>query len=76
MVLDVLHCFALTKLSIFDILDVLKPKGALHFHVILFGGITPKLLEESRGFPDFCKSISKVLDSMYQSKIPCGKYLE
>jgi hypothetical protein len=51
-------------------------RGALHFHVVLFGGVTPKLLEESRGFEELCKSISKVLDNMYQSEIPRGKYLE
>ncbi len=53
-----------------------QARGALHFHVILWGGITPKLLEEASSFPDICEHISKALDTMYTAEAPSEKLAE
>ncbi|CAB9516444.1 helicase PIF1 [Seminavis robusta] len=47
-----------------------QSRGALHFHVILWGSISPKLLEKSAGLPDICKQIQLALDSMYTAELP------
>ena len=47
-----------------------QARGALHFHLILWGGITPNLLEKAASFSDVCVTIQKALDSMYCAEIP------
>ena len=51
----------------------MQARGALHFHIIIWGGITPKLLEHASGFPDVCRSIENALDTMYCAEIPTSK---
>ena len=50
-------------------------RGALHFHVILWGGITPKLLEGAAECQEVCDKVSKVLDTMYTAQLPRGLLL-
>ena len=47
-----------------------QQRGALHFHVILWGGITPKLLEGAAQYQDLCTTISEVLQTMYTADLP------
>lgn len=47
-----------------------QARGALHFHLVLFGSLPPSLLESAASFPDVCAEISKVLDSMYTAELP------
>ena len=51
-------------------------RGALHFHIILYGGISPKLLECASEFQEFCDVISKVLDTMYTAQIPRDVHIQ
>ena len=53
-----------------------QDRGALHFHVILWGGVTPKLLENSVGLPTVCKHIQKALDSQYVASMPLEEHLK
>ena len=45
-------------------------RGTLHFHVILYGGISPEILDATAGISDLCCAVSKALDTMYSSEIP------
>ena len=40
-------------------------RGSLHFHVVLWGGLSPDLLEVVSDVPELCDIVSSVLDSMY-----------
>ena len=53
-----------------------QARGALHFHAIIWGGINPKLLEQSAGFPALCETISKVLDSMHCAELPLSYHVK
>ena len=48
-------------------------RGSLHFHVVLWGGISPDILELVSDIPELCKRIGSVLDSMYAATLdrPC-----
>jgi hypothetical protein len=52
-----------------------QQRGALHFHVLLWGGLTPKLLENSVDFPKLESKISAALDSMYQAEAPLSHHI-
>jgi hypothetical protein len=52
-----------------------QQRGALHFHVLLWGGLTPKLLESSVDFPALEAKISAALDSMYQAEAPLSHHI-
>lgn len=52
-----------------------QDRGALHFHVILWGGISPRLLEMSTPFPDVCKLVGHALDKMYSATVPRGVHV-
>ena len=45
-------------------------RGTLHFHVILYGGISPEILDAVGGMDDLCHTVSKALNEMYKSEIP------
>merc|ERR1712127_677465 len=45
-------------------------RGSLHFHVVLWGGISPDFLELMSDLPELCKQVGNVLDSMYSASIP------
>jgi len=47
-----------------------QQRGALHFHVLLYGSLTPKLLELGTGSAKLTEEIAKALDSMYTAEIP------
>ena len=53
-----------------------QARGALHFHIVIWGGITPKLLENSVGVPEVCKCVEEVLDTMYTAELPRAKHVE
>ena len=50
-------------------------RGTLHFHVILYGGISPEILDAVGGITDLCNTVSKVLNTMYKSEIPPSYHL-
>ena len=47
-----------------------QQRGALHFHVIIYGGLCPKLLESCASFTELCEEVQKALDTMYIAEIP------
>ena len=47
-----------------------QARGALHFHIILWGGISPNLLEKAASMPEVCTWIEEALDTMYTAEIP------
>ena len=53
-----------------------QARGSLHFHILLWGGITPKLLEKAASFPEICSVIQKTLDSMYSAEIPKTEHVK
>jgi len=44
-------------------------RGTLHFHVILYGGISPEILDAVGGMNNLCASVSAVLDQMYKAEL-------
>ena len=53
-----------------------QARNALHFHLILWGGITPKLLQKATGFDELCTAIEEALDSMYSAEIPRNEHIK
>ena len=51
-------------------------KGTLHFHLLLYGGISSNVLQDYAGVPDIVSAIADVLDSQYQSKFPAQTLLQ
>ena len=45
-------------------------KGSLHFHVVIWGGLSPDLLQNISGYPELCKEAAKTLNSMYCATLP------
>ena len=52
-----------------------QERGALHFHILIWGGITPKLLEESVGIPELCAKIEQALNSIATAELPRQEHL-
>ena len=46
-----------------------QARGALHMHFILFGGLTPDLLQRAADLPNICKKVAKALDTMFRAEI-------
>ena len=44
--------------------------GSLHFHVVLWGGLSPDILELVADLPELCKQVGSVLDSTYNATLP------
>jgi hypothetical protein len=44
--------------------------GSLHFHVVLWGGLSPDILELVADMPELCKHVGSVLDSIYSAALP------
>jgi hypothetical protein len=44
--------------------------GSLHFHVVLWGGLSPDILEMVADMPELCKHVGSVLDSTYSATLP------
>ena len=53
-----------------------QARGALHFHIVLWGGITPNLLEKAASFPQLCSEIQNALDTMYVAQIPRSVHMK
>ena len=47
-----------------------QARSALHFHLILFGGLNPRLLQNVAGLDDLCIEVANALDSMYTAELP------
>ena len=45
-------------------------KGSLHFHVAIWGGLSPDLLAKISTYPELCKEAERVLESMYSASMP------
>jgi hypothetical protein len=43
--------------------------GSLHFHVVIWGGLSPELLESVADIPELCQKVASALDSMYCARI-------
>ena len=43
--------------------------GSLHFHVIIWGGLSAELLESVADIPELCKEVASVLDSQFCAKL-------
>ena len=43
--------------------------GSLHFHVIIWAGITPLLIEFASDIPELCKHVSDMLESQYCAQL-------
>jgi len=52
-----------------------QARGALHFHVLIFGGLTPKLLEQSAGCKELSDPVANALDSMFTAELPRGHHV-
>ena len=44
--------------------------GSLHFHVVLWGGLSPDILELVADVPELCRHVGSVLDSIYSATLP------
>lgn len=53
-----------------------QARGALHFHLIIWGGIVPRLLEQCVAFEEVCKKVQEALDTMYNATLPVSKHVE
>ena len=50
-------------------------RGTLHFHLLIYGGLSPYLLQRFAAMDDICKSISVAMDQMYTSKLPIQDHI-
>ena len=46
-----------------------QARGALHLHAILYGGLSPYLLQNASHINELCTAISEVLDEMFQAEL-------
>jgi len=53
-----------------------QARGALHFHILIYGGLNPKLLEDVTGHESLTKAISSVLSAMYNAELPRSVHIE
>lgn len=47
-----------------------QQRGTLHFHLIIWGGLTPALLQKIAEFPELCNQVSSALETIYTTEIP------
>jgi hypothetical protein len=45
-------------------------KGTLHYHLIIYGGVPPYILQRFAAIPKICEAITQALDSMHRAKLP------
>ena len=45
-------------------------QGTLHFHLLLYGGLSAYVMQRFAAMKDICNEIASVLDSMFVSEIP------
>ena len=53
-----------------------QARGALHFHILLWGGLEPKLLQSAAYIPELCAQVEKALDSIYKAEIPLSMHVK
>jgi hypothetical protein len=53
-----------------------QARGALHIHVVIYGGLKPRLLEDCVGFDGLCHAVTSILDSMYVAAMPMSSHVE
>ena len=44
-------------------------RGSLHYHVVLWGGVSPDILELISDIPELCKRVGSILESMYSASL-------
>ena len=47
-----------------------QARSALHLHLILFGGLSPNMLEKVCSFKDMSEIVSNALDTMFCAELP------
>ena len=45
-------------------------KGNLHFHLVIWGGISSRVLQKYGGVPRICEAVTRALNSMYNATLP------
>jgi hypothetical protein len=50
-------------------------KGTIHFHLLIYGGLSPYLLQRFAAMESVCVHISSVLDKMYNAELPYKDHL-
>eukprot|EP00956_Cyclotella_meneghiniana_P036288 scaffold123760_cov36-Cyclotella_meneghiniana.AAC.1 len=45
-------------------------RGGLHFHVVIWGGLSPDLLSKISTYPELCQEAARILESMYCASLP------
>jgi Helitron helicase-like domain at N-terminus len=53
-----------------------QARGALHFHVLLWCGLQPKLLQSAAYIPELCVQVEKALDEIYKAEIPPNMHVK
>ena len=61
--------------SYFGCVEV-QQRGALHFHILVWGGIPPSILETGSFLPQLSETISHVLNSMFCAEMPSEYHLQ
>ena len=56
-------------------LFVVTLKGTLHFHLLIYGGLSAYAMQRFAAMKDICAAISDVLNSMFVSEIPSTHHL-
>ena len=49
--------------------------GTLHFHVIVYGGLSPELLDATADINPLCRAASQALDKIYSAELPASVHL-
>jgi hypothetical protein len=52
-----------------------QQRGALHFHVLLWGGLIPRLMEKAIDFNILEKKLARALDNMYSASAPIEQHV-
>jgi len=50
-------------------------RGSLHYHVIVYGGLSPELLDAAGGIPSLCATVTAALDKLYKAELPPSVHL-
>ncbi|MGL5934880.1 MAG: hypothetical protein ACRCZI_04580, partial [Cetobacterium sp.] len=61
--------------SVFGCVET-QTRGALHFHVLIWGGLEPKLLHDAAYIPQLCIEVEKALDTIYKAEIPLSMHVK
>ncbi len=53
-----------------------QARGALHFHLLIWGSIPPKVLQQAAFIPEACKKVSAALDHIFTAALPPEKHIK